>query len=205
MPEVKTTDTEPEQKPDEKSHVPVPNLDFGPLKPMKNGTYTVLVDEQPMKIFLTSADDSKVTDTDSDVVEEKPNLVVNESDYDNKTFGGINDGESSDLSKSYKMIYTAPPSSGQEVTLSDTSAIDTTIDLEGKQEITYSDFLERLRDQDKKGIESVKEGMKMEVYGDVDAKSQSGDEVEDSNTEEGKTEPEGEESGEHSEGEDGPS
>ena len=43
---------------------------------------------------------------------------------------GINDGESTDLLKSFKQIDTAPASSGKDITLSDTLAEDTTIDME---------------------------------------------------------------------------
>ena len=46
---------------------------------------------------------------------------------------GINDRESSDLLKSFKQIDTAPASSGKDVTLSDTLAKDTTIDMEKKR------------------------------------------------------------------------
>ena len=46
----------------------------------------------------------------------------------------INDGESSDLLKSFKQIDTAPASSGKDVTLSDTSAKDTTIDMEKRRD-----------------------------------------------------------------------
>ena len=53
---------------------------------MKNGTYTVVINGKEMKI---SVSENKASDTDSDVVEEKPHMTVPESDYENKMVDSI--------------------------------------------------------------------------------------------------------------------
>ena len=118
--EQKDSNAEDERKPNSnaeaeiKPHVPL--LDLEQIKAMENGTYMMVVNGKEMKISVSgpsAPNGNKVSETDSDVIEDQTKLTVPESDYENKNVDGINDGESSDLSKSFKQIDTAPPSSGR--------------------------------------------------------------------------------------------